>query len=48
MYTKESNDLYQILGVQGDALVWAGISGLIEETNSMQNNARRPIMISEH
>ena len=48
MYTKESNDLYQILGGWGEALVWAGISGLIEETNSMQNNARRPIMISEH
>lgn len=48
MYTKESNDLYQILGVQGDALVGADISGLIEETNSMQNNARRPIIISEY
>lgn len=31
MYTKESNDLYQILGVQGDALVGPGISGLIGE-----------------
>ena len=48
MYTKESNDLYQILGVWGDALVGASISGLIEEINSMQKNARRPIIISEH
>lgn len=48
MYTKESNDLYKILGVQGDALVGADVSGLIEETNSMQNNARRPIIISEY